>query len=62
MAQKAGPVDGVDERIADNTFGKVLPRLKVGGLMACLHRLVKDEHFLLQPCESNLETKAFDTV
>lgn len=35
---------GVGERIADNTFGKVLPRLAQGELMGCLHRLVKAEH------------------
>ncbi len=44
MALKQGEWMGVDERIADNTFGKVLPRLEVGELMACLHRLVKAEH------------------
>ncbi len=49
-------------RIADNTFGKVLSRLEVDDLMACLHRLVKAEHFLLQLCARNLETKTFDTV
>jgi len=38
---------GVHVRIADNTFGKVLPRLAQGDLMTCLHRLVKAEHFLL---------------
>jgi len=35
---------GVQCRIADNTFGKVLPRLSHGELMQCLHRLVKAEH------------------
>ena len=44
MALNQGEWMGVDERIADNTFGKVLPRLEVGELMACLHRLVKAEH------------------
>ena len=44
MALKQGQWMGVDARIADNTFGKVLPRLAPGELMACLHRLVKAEH------------------
>ena len=35
---------GLDQRIADNTFGKVLPRLQVGDLVACLHGMVKAEH------------------
>jgi len=35
---------GVNRRIADNTFGKVLPRLPVAQLLACQHRLVKTEH------------------
>ncbi len=44
MALKQGQWMGVQERIADNTFGKVLPRLEVCELMWCLHRLVKAEH------------------
>ena len=44
MARKQGRWMDVNGRIADNTFGKVLPRLDVGDLMACLHRLVKAEH------------------
>lgn len=44
MAMKQGRWMDVDDRIADNTFGKVLPRLVFGDLMACLHRLVKAEH------------------
>ena len=35
---------GIVGRIADNTFGKVLPRLKVACMAACLHRLVKAEY------------------
>ena len=31
-------------RIADNTFGRLLPRLSVTALVACMHRLVKAEH------------------
>lgn len=35
---------GLSGRIADNTFGKVLPRLQFSDVLACLHRLVKAEH------------------
>jgi hypothetical protein len=44
MARKLGAWLGVIGRIADNTFGKVLPRLHFGELVACLHRLIKAEH------------------
>ena len=44
MAQTQGQWMGVGARIADNTFGKVLPRLSHGELMECLHCLVKAEH------------------
>jgi hypothetical protein len=44
MARKLGSWMDVASRIADNTFGKVLPRLDVNDLLACLHRLVKAEH------------------
>jgi len=43
MAKKHGSLVGVDGRIADNTFGKVLPRLDFSLLVGCLHRLVKAE-------------------
>lgn len=35
---------GMTRKIADNTFGKVLPRVDHGDLIACLHRMVKAEH------------------
>lgn len=44
MTRKLGRWMGVCGRIADNTFGKILPRLAFSDLMACLHRLVKAEH------------------
>jgi predicted transposase YbfD/YdcC len=44
ISRKFGQWLGVCGRIADNTFGKVLPRLAFSDLMACLHRLVKAEH------------------
>jgi hypothetical protein len=80
MALKQGQWMDVQKRIADNTFGKVLPRLEVGELMAlCILAVARKlsrlgysdetpswgqvaEHFLLQLCASNLETKAFDCV
>ena len=44
IAKRHGVWMGIRERIADNTFGRVLPRLRRLALMACLHRLVKTEH------------------
>jgi len=44
IAQKHGEWMGITERVADNTFGRVLPRLRLLAMMACLHRLVKREH------------------
>lgn len=44
MARKHGAFMGLQRRIADNSFGKVLPRLEVDPLVGCLHRLVKAEH------------------
>jgi len=35
---------GITTKIADNTFGKVLPRVEHEDLVACLHRGVKAEH------------------
>jgi predicted transposase YbfD/YdcC len=35
---------GITTKVADNTFGKVLPRVDHGDLVACLHRMVKAEH------------------
>ena len=40
IAVKHGRWFGLSRRIADNTFGKVLPRLCRADLMACLHHLV----------------------
>ena len=44
MAVQHGGFMGITNRIADNSFGKVLPRLELGPLVDCLHRLVKAEH------------------
>jgi predicted transposase YbfD/YdcC len=41
---KLGSWMGLNGRVADNTFGKVLTRLQLADLVACLHRLVKAEH------------------
>jgi hypothetical protein len=35
---------GIIGRVADNTFSKLLPRLPLADLVACLQRLVKAEH------------------
>ena len=44
VAKKHGVWKGIKKRIADNTFSKVLSRLKFSSLVACLHRLIKAEH------------------
>jgi hypothetical protein len=44
LVRKLGSWLGVSRRIADNTFTKILPRLPLADLVACLHRLVKAEH------------------
>lgn len=44
MAEKHGEWRGVQKRIADNTFGKVLPRVMVGDVVGRLHAMVKAEH------------------
>lgn len=43
IAKKHGQWRGIKQRIADNTFGDILPWLVVGELVACLHRGVKAE-------------------
>ena len=43
VAKKHGQWMGIKQRIADNTFGDILPWLVVGELVACLHRGVKAE-------------------
>jgi len=62
LPHKHGQWMGVVCRIADNTFGKVLPRLEAGELMACLHRLVKAEHRRgnLKPTRLSRGTVAID--
>lgn len=44
MAKRLGTWMGLDGRIADNTFGKVLPRLQLSDLVERLHSMVKAEH------------------
>ncbi len=44
VVQKHESWMGLNERIADNTFSKVLPRLRVEDLVACGHAAVKAEH------------------
>lgn len=43
IVKKLGSWRGLKKRIADNTFGKLLPRLRLSDLMAALHRMVKAE-------------------
>ena len=44
FVRKLGSWLGVTRRVADNTFGQILPRLRLADLVACLHRLVMAEH------------------
>ena len=44
IGARHGDWQGIEGRIADNTFGRLLSRLRLAGLVACLHRLVKTEH------------------
>lgn len=62
IVRKLGRWMGLSCRIADNTFGKVLPRLKLAELMACLHRLVKAEHRRgnLRPTQLSVSAAAID--
>jgi len=62
MALKHGSLMGLEGRIADNSFGKVLPRLSVGPLLDCLHRLVKAEQRRgnLEPSRLAVGTVAID--
>lgn len=62
MALKHGCFMGLKGRIADNSFGKVLPRLEFGPLVGCLHRLVKAEHRRgnLEPSRLAVGTVAID--
>lgn len=62
IAQKHGQWEGIGERIADNTFGKVLPRLQLADLQKGLHRMVKAEHRRgnLQPTRLLVGTVAID--
>ena len=44
IAKKHGGWMGIVGRIADNTLGRVLPRLRFVEMMSCLHRLIKREY------------------
>jgi hypothetical protein len=62
IAQKQGAWLGLERRIADNSFGKVLPKLCFGSVLGCLHRLVKAEHRRgnLEPSRLTVGTVAID--
>lgn len=61
-AQKHDDWLGIKQRIADNTFGKVLPRLQVEQLVARLHAAVKAESRRgnLEPTILPVRTAAID--
>jgi predicted transposase YbfD/YdcC len=44
IGRKLGDCEGIKGRIADNTFGKLLRRLRVGDVLKRLHVLIKAEH------------------
>ena len=62
IAQKQGAWLGLERRIADNSFGKVLPKLCFGSVLSCLHRLVKTERRRgnLEPSRLTVATVAID--
>jgi hypothetical protein len=62
ITQKHGAWLGLERRIADNSFGKVLPRLDFKSLLACQHRLIKAEHRRgnLEPSRLEVGTVAID--
>jgi hypothetical protein len=62
IAMKHGVWQGVKERIADNTLGRLLPRLRLVALVACLHRLIKAEQRRgnLKPTVLPIPTVAID--
>jgi predicted transposase YbfD/YdcC len=62
MAQDGSGSLGIQQRIADNTFGKILARLEVSDLMNRLHAQVKAEHRRgnLKPTVLKMGTVAID--
>ena len=62
IKQKNNGFMGILNRIADNTFGKIFPRLHIGDLLTCLHSLVKAEHRRgnLKPTRLPLSAVAID--
>ena len=44
IPEKHGEWMGITERIADNTFGRVVAQVSRPAMIGCLHRLVKSEH------------------
>lgn len=62
IVQKLGRWKGLTQRIADNTFSMLLPRLRLSEVLACLHRMVKAEHRRgnLNPTRLSVGTVAID--
>jgi predicted transposase YbfD/YdcC len=62
LLQRNGPWQGLESRIADNTFGKLIPRLKLEPLVKRLVGMVKAEHRRgnLAPTQLPVATAAID--
>jgi hypothetical protein len=62
LIARNGPWLGLLSRIADNTFGMLIPRLALGDLVQCLVSMVKAEHRRgnLAPTELPFATAAID--
>jgi hypothetical protein len=43
IAKKHGAWQGIKKRIGDNTLGRIIKRIRLVALLACLHRLIKAE-------------------
>lgn len=62
IVEKNGSWKGLENRIADNTFGKLLPRLEITDLVKRLVGMVKAEHRRgnLEPIQLPIRTAAID--
>ncbi len=62
LIERNGPWHGLLNRIADNTFGKLIPRLALGDLVKSLVAMVKAEHRRgnLRPTQLPVATAAID--
>ena len=62
LIERNGPWQGLQTRIADNTFGKLIPRLELGELVKRLVGMTKAEHRRgnLAPTQLPVATAAID--